>query len=104
MGLLVVLAKGIMLMMFGDLFLEDLLVLTSHLGLHILYKSNGFHPLMAIRRSAFSRWKKFLHAKKPRSILATRWSSVPTSQHFNQPRLAAGNNVRHVSNASPASN
>lgn len=57
MGLLVVLAKGIMLMMFGDLFLEDLLVLTSHLGLHILYKSNGFHPLMAIRRSAFSRWK-----------------------------------------------
>lgn len=30
-GLLVVLAKGIILMMRGDLFLEDLLVLTSHL-------------------------------------------------------------------------
>ena len=46
---------------------------------------------MAIRRSAFSKWKKGLvfwatlwNAKKPWSILATRWSSVPTSQHFDQ--------------------
>ena len=66
-GLLVVLAKGIILMMFGDLFLEDLLVLTSDLGLHILYKSNSFHPLMAIRRSAFSKWKKASVFLGPRS-------------------------------------
>ena len=35
--------------------------ISSCMGLHSLSlcKSNGFHPLMAIRRSAFSRWKKF---------------------------------------------